>query len=189
MSKTPPIKDFRRRDISIDTKRLPIRTPKVIKAKTFNIGGTSPDIREVLPPNVEKNIPAIRYGAGTFVFCIKKPPKAEKTTRKNSSMIGIVKLLLIACSKAISLVRSITIRGVVNVKIKTLVDWITAIFAVSPFISVLILNTKLRCPGDAAKIEDFLSSHRILFKKYAPKTVTIKTEKVIKIKLIGHLDI
>ena len=55
MSKTPPIKDFRRRDISIDTKRLPIRTPKVIKAKTFNIGGTSPDMEQALLFFVLKN--------------------------------------------------------------------------------------------------------------------------------------
>ena len=54
--------------------------------------------------------------------------------------------------------------------------------------SLLILNTKLRCPGEEARTEDILSIDSRLLRKYFPKMVIRKMEASIQIKLNGHLD-
>jgi hypothetical protein len=64
----------------------------------------------------------------------------------------------------------------------------TVICAVSPLISLLILNTKLKCPGEEARVEDLLSIDNKLIKKCFPKMVIRITEASIQIMLNGHLD-
>ena len=65
----------------------------------------------------------------------------------------ISKLLEISVSEV-----TITNTGVSKVRLRTLMDWITAILGVSVLISLLMLNTKLKWPGEDANMEVFLSN-------------------------------
>ena len=64
----------------------------------------------------------------------------------------------------------------------------TVIFAVSLLRSLLMLNTKLKWPGEEAKIEDSLSIESKLTKIYLPRMVIRTTEVSMQIMLNGHLD-
>mgnify|MGYP004391056327 CR=1 FL=1 len=143
--------------MSTETNLVPIIIPKTIKAKKENMGSINPSVRPLPWLKVVQIIPAIKNGAGIFVFIIASPKIKEAIIIrinwfKDIVFSLIIKLFEISISEVI-----ITNNGVIKVKLRTLMDWIIAILGVSFFNSLLKLNTKLKWPGEDAKIEDFLS--------------------------------
>ena len=143
---------------SIETNLAPITIPRIIKAKIEKIGIIDPVVIPLPWLTVVQIIPLIRNGAGTFVFIIASPINNEKmiikiNCTKDMVFSFISKLLEISVSEVI-----ITNKGVSKVRLRTLMDWIIAILGVSVLISLLMLNTKLKWPGEDANMEVFLSN-------------------------------
>ena len=98
-----------------------INVPKIINAATEKTGETSPDVKPLPLLIVDHNIPAIKKGAGIFVFPIRNPQKTETTMRINISKRDNSTLACTMRFRLASSYISVITKGVNKTRIRTLV--------------------------------------------------------------------
>ena len=137
-------------------------------------------------PMEENNIPLNRRAAGTLKCRAKTPTRADTQLNKKKLLKEIL-IDTIWESSSSGFASKVKITGTVNVKIKTLIDWIIAIFETSAPTVDPRDNTKLRWPGLEARIAVFRSRLKYPTNNNHPNVVTKAVLIQLKIRLTGQV--